>query len=108
MPHIKVVGRNPCLFEAFFAGARLPCKMFHKQLSKVLSFTGEVSTIVNIERWEHADVKLLITTHADNKYLFGGKAMNKDALEKIEQFTKASELVFFLVKQSINQSINFI
>ena len=50
-----------------------------------------VSTTVNLERREHADVRLLITTHADNKHLFDGKATNKDAFEKIaEQFTKAS------------------
>jgi len=30
--HIKVVGRNSCLFEAFFAGARFPRKMLHEQL----------------------------------------------------------------------------
>ena len=35
------------------------------------SFTGEVSTTVNLERWEDADVRLLITTYADNKHLFG-------------------------------------
>ena len=34
--------------------------------SEVLSFTGEVSTTVNLERREHADVRLLITTHVDN------------------------------------------
>ena len=97
MPYIKVVGRNSCSFEAFFAGARFPCKMLHEQLWKVLSFTGEVSTTVNLERREHADVRLLITTHADNKHLFDWKATNKDAFEKIaEQFTKASA---FLVKR---------
>ena len=65
--------------------------MLHEQLWQVLSFTGEVSTTVNLERREHADVRLLITTHADNNHLFDGKATNKDAFEKIaEQFTKAS------------------
>ena len=55
------------------------------------SFTGEVSTTVNLERWEDADVRLLITTYADNKHLFGGKATKKDMFDKItEQFTKAS------------------
>ena len=34
--------------------------------------------------------------HADNKHLFDGKATNKDAFEKIEQFTKAC---VFLVKR---------
>jgi len=54
------------------------------------SFTGEVSTTVNLERWEDVDVRLLITTYANNKHLFGGKAMKKDLFEKIaEQFTKA-------------------
>ena len=54
------------------------------------SFKGEVSTTVNLERWEDADVRLLITTNADNKHLFGGKATKKDVFEKIgEQFTKA-------------------
>ena len=92
-----MVGRNSCLFEAFFTGACFPCKMLHEQLWKVLSFTGEVSTTVNLERREHADVRLLITTHADNKHLFDGKATNKDAFEKIaEQFTNASG---FLVKR---------
>ena len=91
MPHLKVVGRNSYLFEAFFASASFPCKMLHEQLWKVLSVTGEVSTTVNLERREHADVRLLITTHADNKHLFDGKATNKDAFEKIaEHFTKAS------------------
>ena len=51
------------------------------------SFTGEVSTTVNLERWEDADVRLLITTYADNKHLFGGKATKKDTFDKItEQF----------------------
>ena len=62
--------------------------MLHEQLCKVLSFTGEVSTTVNLERQEHVDV---ITTHADNEHLFDGKATNKDAFEKIaEQFAKAA------------------
>ena len=92
-----MVGRNSCLFEAFFTGACFPCKMLHEQLWKVLSFTGEVSTTVNLKRREHADVRLLITTHADNKHLFDGKATNKDSFEKIaEQFTNASG---FLVKR---------
>ena len=91
MPHLKVVGRNSCLFESFFAGARYPCKMLHEELWKVLSFTGEISSNVNLEGREHADVRLLITTHADNKHLFDGKATNEDAFEKIaEHFTKAS------------------
>ena len=97
VPYIKMVGRNSCLFEAFFTGACFPCKMLHEQLWKVLSFTGEVSTTVNLERREHADVRLLMTTHADNKHLFDGKATNKDSFEKIaEQFTNASG---FLVKR---------
>jgi len=55
------------------------------------SFTGESSTTVNLERWEDHDVRLLITTYADNKHLFGGKATRKDVFENIaEQFTKAS------------------
>ena len=71
--------------------------MLHEQLWKVLSFTDEVSTTVNLERREHADVRLLITTHADNKHLFDGKATKKDAFAKIaEQFTNASG---FLVKR---------
>ena len=53
------------------------------------SFTGDVSTPVNLERWKDTDVSLLITTYADNKYLFGGKGTKKDVFEKIaEQFTK--------------------
>ena len=52
------------------------------------SFTGEVSTPVNLERWKDTDVSLLITTYADNKYLFRGKGTKKDLFEKIvEQFT---------------------
>ena len=55
------------------------------------SFTGKVSTTVNLERWDDADVRPLITTYADNKHLFGGKATKKDAFEKMgKQFTKAS------------------
>ena len=51
------------------------------------SFTGEVSTPVNL--WKDTDVSLLITTYADNKYLFRGKGTKKDLFEKIvEQFTK--------------------
>ena len=74
VPYIKVVGRNSC---------------------------SRLSLPVHVERREHADARLLITTHADNKYLFDGKATNKDVFEKIhtpvaEQFTKAS---VFLVKQ---------
>ena len=94
-----MVGRNSCLFEAFLTGACFPCKMLHEQLWKVLSFTGEVSTTVNLERRQHADVRLLITTHADNKHLFDGKGTNKDASEKIaEQFNLPTHLVF-LVKR---------
>ena len=53
------------------------------------SFTGEVSTPVNLERWKDTDVSLLITTYADNKYLFRGKGTKKDLFVKIvEQFTK--------------------
>ena len=71
--------------------------MLHEQLWKVLSFRDEVSTTVNLERREHADVRLLITTHADNKHLFDGKATKQDAFAKIaEQFTNAS---VFLVKR---------
>ena len=54
-------------------------------------FKFEVSTSVNLDRWKGAVVRLLITTYADNKHLFGGKAKNKNAFEKIvEQFTKVS------------------
>ena len=53
------------------------------------SFTGEVSTPVNLERWKDRDVSFLMTTYADNKYLFGVKGTKKDVFEKIaEQFTK--------------------
>ena len=53
------------------------------------SFTGEVSSPVDLERWKDTDVSLLITTYADNKYLFRGKGTKKDLFEKIvEQFTK--------------------
>ena len=46
---------------------------------------------LTLERWEDTDVRLLITTYADNKHRFGGKATKKDVFEKIaEQFTKTS------------------
>ena len=32
----------------------------------------------NLERWEDSDVRLLITTWADHKHMFGGKATKKD------------------------------
>lgn len=44
-----------------------------------------------LERWEDTDVRLLITTYADNKHRFGGRATKKEVFEKIaEQFTKTS------------------
>ena len=46
------------------------------------SFTGEVSTTVNLERWEDTDVSLLITTHVDNKHLLGGKGTKKDVFRE--------------------------
>ena len=67
MPYIKVVGRNSLSFEAF-------CRVFCNS-----SFTGEVSVTANLERWEDADVRLLITTYVDNKHLFEGKATKKDS-----------------------------
>ena len=73
------------MFEAFLADARFPCKCCTNNSEMFFcnsSFTGEVSTVVNLKRWEHADVRLLITTHANNKHLFDGKAPNKDAFEK--------------------------
>ena len=55
------------------------------------SFTGEVSTTVNLARWEDADGRLLIITYADNEHLIGRNATKKDLFEQIpEQFTKAS------------------
>ena len=90
LPHLKVVGRNSSLFEAFSAGTPFPCiSRCMNNSEKLVLFAGELSTAVNLERWEHADVRLLITTHTNNKYLFDGKATNKDAFEKIEQLTKA-------------------
>ena len=45
----------------------------------------------NLERWEDSDVRLLITTWADHKHMFGGKATKKDVFEKIaKHFTKIS------------------
>lgn len=52
-------------------------KLFHHS-----SFTGEVSTTVNLARWEDSDVSLLIITYADNKRLFGRKATKKEVVEK--------------------------
>ena len=89
MPFIRVVGRNSCFFEAVFSGARFPFKMLHEKFFCTSSFTGEVSTPVNLERWKDTDVSLLITTYADNKCLFGGKGTKKDVFEIIaEQFTE--------------------
>ena len=49
------------------------------------SFTSEVSTPVNLDRWKGTNVSL----YADNKYLFGGKGTKKGVFEKIaEQLTK--------------------
>ena len=75
MPYVRVVGRNSCLFEDVFAVAHFPFKMLH-ELWEVLcnsSFTGEVSTPVNLERWKDTDVSLLITTYPDNKYIVSRK-----------------------------------
>ena len=49
---------------------------------KVLSFTGEFSITVNLERREHADGRLLIITHADNNHLFDGKRRTKTRSRK--------------------------
>ena len=69
--------------------SRVKCCMNNSE--KFFRSQGEVSTTVNQERREHADVRLLITTHTNNQHLFDGKATNKDAFEKIAgQFTKAS------------------
>ena len=77
------------LVQSFFAGARFPNNSEKSFCNS--SFTGEVSTSVNLERWEDADVRLLITTQANNKHLFGGKVTKEDMFEKIaEQFTKPS------------------
>ena len=52
---------------------------------------GDAGSLKILERWEDTDVRLLITTYADNKHMFGGKATKKDVFEKIaEQFTKIS------------------
>ena len=68
---------------------RLRCCMNSGKFFCNSSFTGEVSTPVNLERWKYRDVSLLITTYADNKYLFRGKGTKKDLFEKIvAQFTK--------------------
>ena len=89
-----MVGRNPCLFETFLPVhvSRVKCCMNNSEKFFCnSSFTGEVSTTVNLERWEDADVRLVITTYADNKHLFEGKATKKDVFEKIAgQFTTAS------------------
>ncbi|XP_020623884.1 ancient ubiquitous protein 1-like [Orbicella faveolata] len=84
-PHVLESGWWQDLFWSMF----VPYTLYHIRLV----LTCEVSTTVNLERWEDVDVRLLITTYANNKHLFGGKAMKKDLFEKIaEQFTKASIL----------------
>ena len=71
MPYVRVVGRNSCLFEDVFVLHifRLRCCMNNSgKFFCNSSFTGEVSSPVNLERWKDTDVSLLITTYADNKY----------------------------------------
>ena len=69
--------------------SRLKCCMNNSE--KFFCSQVKFLPTVNVERREHADVRLLITIHADNKHLFDGKATNKDAFEKIaEHFTKTS------------------
>ena len=44
-----------------------------------------------VERWENADVRLLISIWSDHKHLFGGKSTKKEVFDKIaEQFTATS------------------
>ena len=44
-----------------------------------------------VERWENADVRLLISIWSDHKHLFGGKSTKKEIFDKIaEQFTATS------------------
>ena len=57
------------------------------------SFTDEVSTPVKLERWKDTDISLLMTTYADNKYLFGGKGTKKDVFEKIAEAKASGGLV---------------
>ena len=81
--HIKVVGRNSCLFEAFLPVhlSRVKCCMNNSEKFFCnSSFKGEVSSTVNLERWEDADVRLLITTYADNKPFLVGKRQRKTLL----------------------------
>ena len=52
VPQIKVVGRNSCLFKAFLP-VHVSREMLHEQPEEFFcnsSFTGEVSTTVNLER----------------------------------------------------------
>lgn len=45
----------------------------------------------NLERWLDEDVRLLITTWAEHKHMFGSKATKKEVFDKIaEQFRKIS------------------
>ena len=57
------------------------------------SFACEVSTTVNLQRLEDVDMRLLITTYADNNHLFDGKATKKDKLAKIAEQYAISELL---------------
>ena len=44
-----------------------------------------------VERWENADVRLLISIWSDHKHLFGGKSTKKEVFDKIaEQFIATS------------------
>lgn len=52
---------------------------------------GDAGLLKILDRWEDTNVRLLITTYADNKHTFGGKGTKKDVFKKIAgEFTKIS------------------
>ena len=66
------------------------------------SFTGEVSTPVNLERWKDTDVSLLITTYADNKYLFRGKG-DEERLVRENSRTVYNSLHLSDIEEPVNE-----
>ena len=68
----------------------------HVRSSVIHPFTAAVSndplptsSSNNLERWLDEDVRLLITTWAEHKHMFGSKATKKEVFDKIaEQFRK--------------------
>ena len=84
MPLIKVVGRNSCskLFFAMHVSSVKCCMNNSAKFFCNSSFTVEVSTTVNQEKWEDADVRLLITTYADDIETFVWRRSFGEATER--------------------------